>query len=204
MALTARASVPVCGAIFTWSRSLAGSVLSGVNLDSAGERPMRAPGLQSILIPSAEAEPIVAPFRRAGDWSSNHGVPAHLTVAGPWPLAVDLPLSALTDSCEAMLGERYVLDSVGMLGDAICLFAEDDAPLLRWRARILEIVGAPDRVDESWRIHLTVCRGLTQVAARDVRTAITRALPIACTVNELLLARMENDSLVTLRPMGPE
>jgi hypothetical protein len=158
-------------------------------------------GFRSILIPAPEAEPIVAPSRQGGDWSSRHGVPAHLTIAGPWPLAVELPLQRLAGIRHAMHGERYVLDSVGALGDAICLFPRDGASLLRWRARILDAVGAPDQVDENWRIHLTVSRGASLAAARESETSIARALPIACVVGDLLLAEMRDGSLTSLRPL---
>lgn len=155
-------------------------------------------GFQSILIPAREAEPIVAPLRRGGDWSSGHGVPAHLTIAGPWSLAVELPRRALAETRAAMRGERFVLGAAGMLGDAICLFPEDDAPLLRWRARILELVGHPDRLDEDWRIHLTVGRGLPRRAAREAQASLEEALPVACAVDGLLLAQMREGSAATL------
>jgi hypothetical protein len=112
---------------------------------------------QSILMPVAEAA--VGPFRHDGDWSRAQGVPTHMTIAGPWPLSLRLPAQALARLAAAIQGTRFVLGTVGTLGDAVCLFPEDDSELLRWRASILDGVGAPDAIDESWRLHLTVCRG---------------------------------------------
>lgn len=159
------------------------------------------PRFQSILIPVAGAEALVEPFRRAGDWSSAHGVPAHMTIAGPWPLSLRLPLQALRGLGVAIVGERYTLESVGALGGAICLFCEDDRALLRWRASILKAVGVPDGVDEQWRIHLTVCRGSRDWTAGRVEEAMGNALPLRCEVRGLLLAQMHSDSRVTVEPL---
>jgi hypothetical protein len=159
------------------------------------------PQYQSILMPVAEAEALVEPFRRAGDWSSAHGIPAHMTIAGPWPLSVRLPLEALGELATAIDGARYKLSTVGTLGDAICLFPEDDGALLRWRASILEAVGIADAVDERWRIHLTVCRGSNGGTAGAVEEAMGKALPLSCAVRGLLLAQMLGDSEVTVRAL---
>jgi hypothetical protein len=159
------------------------------------------PGIQSILIPVPQAESLVASFRRTGDWSSDEGIPAHLTIAGPWPLATRLPVRALQEFCSAMQGERYVLDAFGTLGDALCLFPDDDRVLLRWREGILATVDACEDTDERWRMHMTVSRGLTPAAMRAIEAAITPALPLHCEIDDLLIARRRPDSGTTLRSL---
>jgi hypothetical protein len=159
------------------------------------------PGIQSILIPVPEAEPLVGCFRRTGDWSSGHGIPAHLTIAGPWPLTTRLPIRPLRKLCSAIRGEHYKLGAIGTLGDAVCLFPDDDRALLRWRESILAAVGASDETSESWRIHLTVSRGLAPPAARAVEASIVPALPLHCEIDGLLIAQRHPDSRVTLRAL---
>lgn len=159
------------------------------------------PLFQSILMPVAEAETLVKPFRQVGDWSSAHGIPAHMTIAGPWPLSVPLPLPALSQLSIAIRGTRYTLASVGTLGDAICLFPEDDSALMHWRASVLDAVSIVDELDESWRIHLTVCRGSNGRSADTIETAMGKALPLNCEARGLLLAQMRGDSEVTVRPL---
>jgi hypothetical protein len=159
------------------------------------------PQFQSILIPVPDAEELVGQFRRSGDWSSAYGVPAHMTIAGPWPLSLPLPFEALEKLRVAIGGERYTLGSAGTLGDAICLFPDDDGALLRWRAKILETVGAADEVDEKWRIHLTVCRVGRDGTASAVEEAMGNALPLCCEVRGLLLAQLHGDSRVTIQPL---
>lgn len=154
---------------------------------------------QTILMPVAEAEAVVEPFRRDGDWSSAHGVPSHITIAGPWPLSVELPTGALEGLAAAMEGTRFELSSVGTLGDAVCLFPGDDGELLRWRASILGAVGTPDTVDGSWRPHLTVCREAGRATVAAVEAAIAEALPIACEARGLILARMLGEPEVAMR-----
>jgi 2'-5' RNA ligase superfamily len=156
---------------------------------------------QSILMPVAEAEPLVEPFRRAGDWSSAYGIPAHMTIAGPWPLSVPLPLPALGRLGVAIRGTRYTLGTVDTLGDAICLFPEDDSALMHWRAAILDTVNTVDELDEEWRIHLTVCRGSAGSGADTIKAALGKALPLRCEVAGLLLARMLGDAEVTVQPL---
>lgn len=155
---------------------------------------------QTILMPVAEAEAAVEPFRRDGDWSSAHGVPSHITIAGPWPLSLDLPTQALEGLAAAIRGTRFLLATVGTLGDAICLFPEDDGELSRWRASILNAVGTADAIDGSWRVHLTVCRGASQDIA-TVEERIGDTLPIACEASGLVLAQMLGDSEVTMRQL---
>jgi hypothetical protein len=159
------------------------------------------PGIQSVLMPVPEAEPIVGPFRHAGDWSSGHGIPAHLTIAGPWPLSTRIPLHPLRKLRSAMQGERYELGTVGTLGDALCLFPDDDRALLYWRERILSAVGASDDTDQSWRMHLTVSRGLAPSAVRAVEASIRPALPLHCEIDRLLIAQRLPSSRVTLRSL---
>jgi hypothetical protein len=157
--------------------------------------------IQSILIPVPEAEPFVDSFRRTGDWSSAHGIPAHLTIAGPWPLTARLPTRTLRQICAAMQGERYELSALGTLGDALCLLPEDDRALLRWRESILAAVGMGDDSGESWRMHLTVSRGLTPPAIRAIEASIVPVLPLHCEIDGLLLARRDSDSRITLRAL---
>jgi hypothetical protein len=152
-------------------------------------------------MPVTEAEALVEPFRQVGDWSSAHGIPAHMTIAGPWPLSVRLPLAALGGLAAAIHGTRYTLSSVGILGNAVSLFPEDDGALLRWRASILEAVGIADAIDEKWRLHLTVCRESNGGTAGAVEEAMGKALPLDCEVRGLLLAQMLSDSEVTVRPL---
>ncbi|HTA36172.1 MAG TPA: 2'-5' RNA ligase family protein [Solirubrobacteraceae bacterium] len=159
------------------------------------------PAIQSILIPVPEAEPLVEHFRRAGDWSSGHGIPAHLTIAGPWPLATRIPERALRELCSQIRGERYALSAIGTLGDALCLFPEDDRALVHWRERILTAVGTSDETDAGWRMHLTVSRGLAPPAVRTIEASIVPALPLHCEIDHLVIARRDADSRVTLQTL---
>lgn len=161
----------------------------------------RASRFQSILMPVADAEALVEPFRQAGDWSRAHGIPAHITVAGPWSPSVALPAGALRELAAAMQGRRFTLGVIGRLGEAICLFPQDDRELLRLRAGILETVGVADAIDDGWRLHLTVCRGPGAEGAGAVKETLSKALPIRCEVRGLLLAQLLGDCEVTVRPL---
>ena len=159
---------------------------------------------RSILLPAPEVGRLVDPFRRQGDWAWSHGVPAHLTLAGPFPLGTALPRGALGELAAEIRGTSYELASVGMLGAALCLFPADDAPLLAWRDRVLALIGEPDRVDASWRPHLTVCR--LDPATGDtgaISQALERSLPIACVAGGLLVAEMDVAGQARVIPLQP-
>jgi len=159
-------------------------------------------GFRSIVLPVPEAERLVDPLRRAGDPWRERGVPAHMTIAGPWGLEVELPRAELAGPARELRGTRFELATAGMLGDALCLFPADAAALLAWRERALQAVGVPDRLDEGWRLHLTVRRyeSVPRDADESVR-ALERSLPIACTVGELAVAEMDSSGRVDLRPL---
>jgi hypothetical protein len=155
---------------------------------------------QSILLPVREADAIVDEFRVEGDWSRRLGIPAHLTLAGPWPLSQQLPRQSLAGLAAQARGSKYRLDLVDLLGGAICLLPRDDRPLLSLRARLLSTVGKPDAVSPAWRLHLTISRTEPVDRLAAVRRAIDHALPLDCEVRDLYIARMiEPGRVVTER-----
>jgi hypothetical protein len=56
---------------------------------------------------------------------------------------------------------------------------------------------SPDQLGTDWRIHLTVTRGLTSIAARNAAAPLTSALPIVCAVDTMLLAQVRNNEMTT-------
>lgn len=146
--------------------------------------------MQSVILPVPEVEPLVDGFRRAGDWSRRLGVPAHVTLVGPWPLELELPVAALAAIAVAMRGTAFRLSRVDSLGDAVCLLPDDDAPLLKLRAAVLESVEVSDGWDERWRPHLTVFRHARPQDRREIEEAIGPRLPVDCEAGSLQVARL--------------
>lgn len=170
---------------------------------------------QSIWVSVPAADGLVDGLRVEGDWARGLGVPAHVTLAGPWPLGVELPRDALAAVAVAARGTRFRLGSVGLLGDAVCLFPVDDKPLRELRAGVLATVtdavgeldeggrgGASDRLDASWRPHLTVARLGSPVTPDAVHEAVDPALPLDCAVGDLCLSRLEQGDRVTVETLG--
>ena len=159
--------------------------------------PGREP-FQSVVTLVPEAERVVADYRARGDRWTQQGVPAHITIAGPWPLAVAIPSKDLSRVAEAFSGKRYRLDRLGMVGDTLCLLLSDEAPLLAVRERVIELVGAADAVDAAWRFHLTIARFPQDDLAEEVRREVSPLLPLLCTLRGLRLARLLEDARVTV------
>ena len=129
-------------------------------------------------------------------------MPAHLTIAGPWPPAVVLPLGELAEEARGLHGTRFELGKVGSLGGALCLFPTDDAALLAGREGILRAVGVPDLLDDDWRLHLTLRRdGAVPIGAEKDLQSLERALPVACVVRELTIAELDGYGRLNLQPL---
>lgn len=139
------------------------------------------------MVPEADA--LIDGFRLEGDWSRLLGIPAHLTLAGPWPLSRELPHEPLSRIAAEVRGARYQLDFTDTVGDAICLLPRDDEPLLGLRTRVLGVVGS-DEVSSDWRLHLTICRDESRNRLDSVRKEIEHALPLDCAVEGLYVARL--------------
>lgn len=153
---------------------------------------------QSILTPVRAAYTAIERLHRCGDCWAARGVPPHITIAGPWPLSIALPMAELSKLAQDALGTRYQLSECGMLGDAVCLFPLDDSPLLTLRNRVLETVGTADSVDAHWRFHLTISRSHRLA---DVSRSLAPVLPLACELSRLHVVRVEGHGPVTLIPI---
>jgi hypothetical protein len=161
----------------------------------------RAVASQSIWAPVPEADALVDRFRVAGDWSRQLGIPAHVTLAGPWPLSLTLPREVLGEVAADARGTRYRLGTVDTLGDAVCLLPADDRPLLRLRERIVAAAGRPDAIDPAWRPHLTICRTRSSATPAAVRDAVGGALPLDCKVGDLCISRLDERGIVAVETL---
>ncbi len=123
-------------------------------------------------------------FRLDGDWSRRLGIPAHITLVGPLPLSHPLPRGRLAELAAAADGVRFQLDSVDILGEAVCLLTDDARSL----ERLAHTIGVePARAS---RLHLTIRRDRFPGALAEVREALEPTLPISCRVRELCLSRL--------------
>jgi hypothetical protein len=145
--------------------------------------------LQALVLPVPEAEGLVDDFRRHGDWSRRVGIPAHITLGGPWPLEPDLPAAELKAVSAEGLDTSFSLDRVETLGSAVCLLPSDPRTLEQYRDRLLASVGLPDVTDRRSRIHLTICREASAELLADVRKALEPALPLRCRTDRVRLVR---------------
>jgi hypothetical protein len=145
-----------------------------------------------------EADPLVDDLRRGGDWSRRAGIPAHITIAGPWPSLSILPLRQLEAVARESLRTTFSLDRIDVLGNAVCLLPADQRPLQQWRRAILEVLGQADAADQPWRCHLTICRGSCAEQLAGLRERLSPSLPLECEIQEVrVLHFLESDRLST-------
>jgi 2'-5' RNA ligase len=158
-------------------------------------------GLQSVLLAVPEAEPLVDEFRAKGDWSRKLGVPAHITVAGPWPLSVDLQRQDLSALALAARGTRFRLDRIAMVGTAVSLIPDDDRALEELRSQVLSAVGKRDSLDGDWRPHLTIGRDGLHQKLDAVRAELDNVLPVDVEVSSLFVARLVEPGNIALEEL---
>jgi hypothetical protein len=151
--------------------------------------------LQSILIPVPEADPLVDGFRAEGDWSSKVGVPAHITLAGPFPLSEQLRMEPLAEVARRALGGSFTLDEFGRIGEATCLLLGDEESLRAVRGDLLATLGRPPDDDRAPRLHLTIARGNTEADVKTMREKLEPSLPLRCTVRDILVSTLIDERL---------
>lgn len=162
--------------------------------DHLGDHSEIRRSMQSVLIPVPAVDPLVERFRLDGDWSRRLGVPAHITLAGPFPLSTELPMERLAPVARSAAGMRFTLSEVSRIGDSICLLLADEEPLVKLRSELLKAVGAEPRADGEWPFHLTISRS-ESISVTTVREALEPSLPPKCEINLLTLALLREDEL---------
>jgi 2'-5' RNA ligase len=150
--------------------------------------------MQSIILPVPEADPLVDRFRREGDWSRRLGVPAHITLAGPFPLSLEMPKERLAAIARRAAGVPFTLGELGRLGDATCLLLAESEPLGALRSELVGALGMNRRTEETWPLHLTISRkGGAREAA--LRAALEPSLPLECRIAGVALAVLHRERL---------
>jgi hypothetical protein len=152
--------------------------------------------LTTLIVPVPEAEAAVAGSRSRYDVWARRGVPAHVTVVGPFletdriDDAVLARLEGLVCSCPAW---SFSLTRVRWLGGAVVLLPDGASEFVELRERLLaewpglrrrRLVGA----------HVTVARGWSPLTAVWVGRAVRRQLPIESRAAEVVLVELSDRS----------
>jgi 2'-5' RNA ligase len=144
--------------------------------------------MTTLLAPLPFADAAVSDLRNEHDWSARRGVPAHITLLGPF-----VPPSEATPSLVErlrLLVEREPSFSVSLvelrlLEHTACLLPEAVEPL----ARLTELMGRmrPDLGQFKRSYHLTVARGCDSALFTRVAAAVEPRLPIVGRLTEVAL-----------------
>jgi 2'-5' RNA ligase len=147
---------------------------------------MTSPGPGSYLIIAVpEAEPAVAQHRQRLDSSAANGVPAHITVLGPFmpTETIDAPVLAKLDRLFAGASRfRFRLDHTDWFGeDVVWLAPRDPGPFRALTQRVHEAFpGFPPFEGQFGDVvpHLTVGQGHPVSDLRAAESAVQSHLPI--------------------------
>ena len=153
----------------------------------------------ALIVPVAEAEPVVAELRKRFDPAAPTGVPAHITVLYPFIAPEDLDESIVAE-LEATFASvdqfRFVLSGVARFPDAVYLAPDPADRFSRLTAAIATRwpTNPPDGgVYDTIIPHLTVAQTSDDKVAAEIRRIIEPALPVACTGSEAWLLTGSND-----------
>jgi hypothetical protein len=157
---------------------------------------MREPALTTLIVPVPEAEPAVEEWRRRHDVWAQRGVPAHMTIVGPFLPADRVDRSVLARLEELASAHRawpFSLTRVRRLGGAVVLLPDHASGFVDLREVVLR--EWPElRRRRLFGAHLTVARGWSPFAALVVARALRSRLPIESSASELVLLELSERS----------
>ncbi len=158
----------------------------------------------TLVVPVPAAEDAVGRWRAAYDRWAKKGVPAHVTVQGPFlpPERVDDQVLARLEALLRDAGSRpFSLTAARRLPGIVYLAPESDEPFARLTQLLArewpELPGYGGGIRSVGRYHLTVARTLSPLTARAAARAIQPFLPIAARTEEALLFAVDSDERVT-------
>jgi hypothetical protein len=145
----------------------------------------------TLIVPIPEAEQAVGRWRERYDWSARVGVPAHITVLGPFlppELITDSVIKRLTSICSDLPRIELKLEGPALLESTVCLTPNPREPF-ELMTRLLEHewqeLGRGGSQDEKRLHHLTVARNPEEI--RELSLELGPSLPIEARADELRL-----------------
>lgn len=146
----------------------------------------------------------VAPFvgeeieriRLAGDWSAHLGVPAHITLLGPFLPAEEVTTEVLGGMRDIFATHHpipVVLTELTLLGTAACLVPDCVSPFVSL-SRKLQVISQRPAVGATH--HLTLARDCTEAAVERLRGRLGPLLPVRGAINEAALLEHDGQSRV--------
>jgi 2'-5' RNA ligase len=162
--------------------------------------PLPAPHSTALLVPVAEAEPLVGSLRKEHDPSAAAGVPAHVTVMVPFLPPQELD-AGLISELRAMLADiqpfAFRLAAVGWFARSVLYLApEPPEPFIAITELVSHQFGTAPYSGEYDTIvpHLTVAHASDGVELAPIADRISNGLPLHCRAEEVWL--MESDALL--------
>jgi hypothetical protein len=150
--------------------------------------------MTTLVVPVPEAESAVEYWRERYDWSASLGVPAHITVLGPFlppsRIGNDV-LDRLTSLCSRLPRVRFRLAGVELLQGVTCLTPHPAEPF-RVMTEVLEAEW-PEAARGVTGVmhHLTVARDIS--VFEKVRAELAKIVPIDAEARELVLLEARAD-----------
>ena len=167
---------------------------------------MNAHELSTLFAPVPAAEPVVADIRREHDWPAREGVPAHVTLLGPFlpPREID------DDVVDRLAGLFATRESVGVslselrrVDDIAYLAVEPDDGLRSLTSMLEEAFPPAPRYGEEFGgplYHVTIARECDDTLFSALSDLLSGALPIQAIIEEVVL--VEHGALAGVRERG--
>jgi len=139
----------------------------------------------------------VAKIRSARDWSARVGVPAHITILGPFLPPEEITKNVLERMRIVFADARpipVVLGELRLLGTTACLMPQSVGPFARL-SRELEAI-SQRRTLVAGEYHLTVARESNTNDLERLRVHLEPRLPLRGTITEAILLERDGEGLV--------
>ena len=153
--------------------------------------------MTTLIVPLPLTDQVVAPIRAEHDWSAGRGVPAHITLFGPFVSPAEVTSDLLGGLRELFELEAAPLLSFGelrRLKDVACLLPAK----IQLLARLTGSVGRlrPDLTQTVRRYHLTVARACDDALFAHVTAELQPHLPLAEQATGVRLVERHRDGTV--------
>jgi 2'-5' RNA ligase superfamily len=139
----------------------------------------------------------VAKIRSARDWSARVGVPAHITILGPFLPPEEITKNVLERMRTVFADARpipVVLGEFHLLGTTACLMPQSVGPFVRL-SRELEAI-SQRRTQVAGKYHLTVARESNTNDLERLRVHLEPLLPLRGRITEAILLERDGEGLV--------
>ena len=153
--------------------------------------------MTTVIAVASFVGPEVEKVRSTRDWSARLGVPAHITILGPFLPPEEITKNVLERMRTVFADVRpipVVLGELRLLGTTACLMPQSVGPFVRLSQELEAL--SQHRMQVAGEYHLTVARESNPNDLRRLRVSLEPLLPLRGKITEAILLERDSEGLV--------